>query len=1134
MTQTKLFFYLLIKSLSIMGSNTNETPPEPTKQDFPIVGIGASAGGLDAFKQFLSVITPDSGMAYVLVQHLDPTHDSKLAEILARCTTIPVHEITDEIHLAPDTIYVIPENKILTSTDGILKLSPRGNHKKNHAIDIFFKTLAEIHLKLAVGVVLSGTGNDGTEGLKEIKAHGGITFAQNQDSSTYDEMPQNAINAQVADYILPPEEMPAKLIQIMSEKKGNTENIPTTDAMIFQEIIAILTAQSGVDFSHYKESTVQRRIARQMTLHEEENLSDYLIFLRKDKTAATTLFHDLLIPVTNFFRDPKVFNQISATVFPVLLQKNLESKSIRIWSAGCATGEEPYSLAISLLEFLGENKKNIQIKIFASDVSELSLAKARKGFYTTAQTSKISEVILKKYFIKKTGGYQISAQIRDLCIFALHNFLKDPPFAKMDFLSCRNVLIYMDAFLQKKALATFHYALSEDGFLVLGKSETAINSTTLFNPFEKAGKIYKRRQAPSQFAYDVNLNKKKTTTLLKQKTSNHDVPKADFLKSAEKVLFSTYIPASVIINEQFDVVYFNGDITPFLGLSNGKATFNLLKIAKGGLAFELRSTINKAKQTQLLTVKDGISILFNDAMADVCIKVQPLTDTVEPHYLILFYKTLTEIAEITTDFSDDDKNKNSQKRIRTLEKELIQTHSDVTTITEELENSNQELQTINEELLSGTEELQSLNEELETSKEELQSTNEELNIINKELLKKQDEINISKEYTEAIVATLREPIVVLDTSLHIKNINNAFSTKYKISNKEAQGKLIYEILGHLFGNNAMKQLIERVLFEKAPLENYQISVNLYPEGESIMLMNARQITNEKSQEKLILLAIEDITDRKRIESRLQDLSDGFEKKVKERTCELENSVDALHKANLRLQQFAYIASHDLQEPLRKISIFASLLQREKDKLSEKNAVTVDKIIKSSIRMQTLISDLLTYSYLNNEDNVFVATDLNEILKVILIDFELLIEEKQVDIKIGLLPTVKAIPLQMNQLFYNLLSNALKFLEFGKQASIEIKSILLSPKQVKQYPQLDSNLLWCEIIFIDNGIGFDEKFEKQIFTIFKRLHGSDDYSGNGIGLSISSKIVENHHGLIFAKSAINKGAAFHVVLPIGMG
>jgi len=1115
--------------------------PKATRQDFPIVGIGASAGGLEAFTQFIDAIPDDSQMAYVIVQHLHPLHDSILTELLSRVAKIPIIEITDDVHLAPNIIYVIPENKILTSFDGVLKLSPRIKDTKNQAIDIFFNSLAEVHLNLACGVLLSGNGSDGTIGLGSIKEHGGITFAQDMDAS-YNEMPQNAINAGVVDYVLSPVKIVAKLIELCKAKAISGEDNELNDEAVFHEIIKILHHHSGVDFAYYKQTTIRRRIARRMALNKIINLRDYLKVLKGDKLASEDLFNDLLIPVTEFFRDVKIFQVIKEKVFPLLVGRVPEGNAIRIWIAGCSTGEEAYTLAIALHEFLGENPQGKEIQIFASDISEVAIAKARAGFYRKSQMRNVSEATLSKYFTSNTNGYTIKRQIRDLCVFAVHNFLTDPPFARMDLITCRNVFIYMDAFLQKKSLSTFHYALKENGFLLLGKSETAIPAGELFQPFDKAGKIYTRKEvsgrSPNSRWGSGGTDKLKS---FKSELPKKEIIKEDFIKSAESILLSNYRPASIIVNEQVDILHIMGDITDFIKFSQGKPTFSLLKMVHEGLAFELRNALHKSKETGSLVIKEGIQVKKKEVISEVTIEVQPLPDTSEPYFQILFYKTNIIRPEVSSNnmTAEEIRNDVNLKRIAQLEKELEKIHNDVNAISEEQEASNEELQSANEELLSGSEELQSLNEELETSKEELQSSNEELSQINQELLNKQLEINIAKNYTEAIVATLREPIVVLDNKLRIKNINRAFSKKYNITKEEAADRLIYEIQNHLFGDIQMRSMLEKILQQKTQLDDYEISVNLLPYGESILLLNARQVTYENSKRQLILLAIEDITERRNIEKKLQAMSDGLEVKVQQRTLdlltsnkELVNSVKNLHTANDQLQEYAYVASHDLQEPLRKILMFISRLLEMEEKISDPALLLLEKISKSSIRMNTLIKDLLAYSYLDNPDRQFIATDLNVVIDNVLIDFELLIQERNLKIKVGHLPVINAIPLQMNQLFYNLISNAIKFYKKDDSISkIEISSKKLTLKQVKTYPDLDPGLAYCEIIIKDNGIGFNQEYENKIFTIFQRLHNSEIYIGTGIGLSIGKKIVENHKGIIFSKSEENIGAEFHIILPV---
>ncbi|MEO5572752.1 MAG: chemotaxis protein CheB, partial [Bacteroidia bacterium] len=484
----------------------NKTQPPATVQNFPIVGIGASAGGLDAFKRLLKSIPENSGMAYVLVQHLDPTHESFLPEILQRVTKIPVHEITEDIHLAPDHIYIIPSNKILTSTDGVLQLTPRVKKILNLSIDVFFTSLADVHKEFAVGVVLSGTGNDGTKGLKAIKEQGGITIAQDLESASYNAMPQSAIDAGVVDFILPPDKIPQQLLQINSIDKTTVAQtvvtvVPKDDENIFKQILTIIRLNSGVDFTYYKQPTPRRRIARRMAICKTSKLSGYLKILRNNKAEQDALFQDMLIPVTSFFRDTKTFHDLNTTIIPLLLKNKSADEPIRVWIAGCSTGEEAYSIAICLHECCTEKLAHTRIQIFASDISEVAIKKARTGIYTKADVETLTDARLKTYFIKNNGGYEVSKLIRDMCVFAPHNFLKDPPFAKMDLISCRNSLIYMDTFLQKKALSTFHYALKEKGFLLLGKSETTGASSDLFAPVSKHEKFYSRKSMPGRFMH---------------------------------------------------------------------------------------------------------------------------------------------------------------------------------------------------------------------------------------------------------------------------------------------------------------------------------------------------------------------------------------------------------------------------------------------------------------------------------------------------------------------------------------------------------------------------------------------------------------------------------------------------------
>ena len=1122
--------------------------PPATLQNFPIVGIGASAGGLEAFKKLLAAIPENSGMAYVLVQHLDPEHESMLPEILQRVTNIPVHEITEDIHLAPDHIYTIPSNKILTSIDGVLQLTPRDNTILNLSIDIFFTSLAEVHKEFAVGVILSGTGKDGTKGLKSIKEYGGISIAQDTETAAYDSMPGNAINAGVVDFILAPEDIPDHLLQINSTEKTikvkeKVDPESKDDGSVFKQILSVLRQRCGVDFTHYKEPTLRRRLARRIAIVKKKNLTNYLEFLRTDDAEQDALFQDMLIPVTSFFRDLKAFEALSEKVFPSILKNKNPDGPIRIWVAGCSTGEEAYSIAICLQEFLKANldkdREQTKIQIFASDISEKAIKKARSGIYTKAEIETVAAEHIESYFTKVNGRYEVNKLIRDMCVIATHNFLKDPPFAKMDLISCRNVLIYMDTFLQQKAFGTFHYALKENGFLFLGKSESIGASSDLFASVAKKEKIYSRKPVKGRFRHIATELKEEASKRKLKSIIKPEATQTDFRKSAEAIMISKS-PASVVVNEQMDIVHIHGDVTDFLQSPQGKPTHNLLLMAREGLGFELRNAVHKASKNQAAVIKENIPMGSNSQTDEdakgkqfsVTIEIIPITDTVERHYLIRFEKIAIP-NEKEGKLSSIGKTKAAEAAMRNeqLEKELAFNREDMRSITEEMEAANEELQSANEELQSSNEEMQSLNEEMETSKEELQSTNEELIIVNQELYEKQEQLSAARIYSDSIVSTMRHPLIVLDKNLSIKTANAAFYKKFKVDESETENKWFYEIQHHQFDDFKLRSLLVKVLSQKNHIDDFEIILNLPELGNRNLLMNARQIKSEKTSEQLILLAIEDVTERRLAEQKLKTFAEELEIKVKKRTDDLKKSNEELKQTNTQLDQFAHIASHDLQEPLRKILTFSKWLQNyHKEELSLEAQSYLDKIENASSRMTTLIRDLLNYSSLLEHEKVHVKTDLNETVKNVLTDFELLINERNAKIKCDNLPTIDAIPLQMTQLFYNLIGNALKFSRADGPSVITITARTLTENQINKYPSLNPLLSYAEIIVKDNGIGFDQKYAKKIFTIFQKLHNNENFAGTGIGLALTKKIIKNHQGITFAIAEENKGASFHVILP----
>lgn len=1109
---------------------------------FPVVGIGASAGGLDAFKRFIKAIPQNSGMAYILVQHLDPAHESILTDLLQKVTNIPVREITDNIKVVEDHIYIIPSNKILTATDGVLKLTPRFPKQKNMPIDVFFISLAEIHQSHAIGVVLSGTATDGTLGLKAIKDHGGVTFAQDHQSAAYNGMPQSAIEAEVVDFILAPEKIPEKLMALKEPLiSSDKENDADTTQMLengFKQILALLRVRRGVDFTYYKQTTIRRRITRRMALSMKTDIAEYIAYLKKDTAEQDTLFQDLLIPVTEFFRDAKVFDALCETVFPLLLGQRQTNQPIRVWIAGCSTGEEVYSVVMCLHEYLGDKASAAAIQVFATDISEMAITKARSGLYMKTEVAGLSTSRLEQFFTKTDGHFRVNKSVRDSCVFAFHNYLKDPPFANMDMISCRNSLIYLEPFLQKKALTTFHYALKEKGYLVLGRSETTGQATELYNSFDKNNKIYTRKPVSGKFMLEIARKKDEIFRNTDLGFGKIESLKDDFQKNADEVLLARYAPPGVVITAEMDIVQFRGATGAWLEPSPGKPSLNVLKMARDGLGFELRNALHKVKRDKKAFVKEFIPIQFMEKERLVTIEVIPLLNTIEQYFLILFRDTVVETNTGQNNHTggetviSHEKQKRDQNKILRLEKELAQAREDMRSITEDQEASNEELQSANEELLSGSEELQTLNEELETSKEETQTSIEELIIVNQELYDRNEQLNLSRLYAESIVSTIREPLLILNKNLHIRSANKSFYTKFQTSAEETEGVLLFDLGNKQWNIPRLREMLEKVLPEKASIDEFEVTHTFPGLGRRIMLVNASRIVRDNNEDKSILLAIEDVTEKRKADTEMILFAEEMERQVLERTNALHEANHDLAHSNKSLEQFAYIASHDLQEPLRKITTFSTLLSDlYKDDVPEKAKELIHKITVSARRMSDLIRDLLNFSKVVHNTDSFKKSDLNVILKNVLDDFDLLITEKKAVIKAGKLPELEVIPFQLNQLFCNLISNALKFSKKEEAPEITITSNLLTAEAVKKLKGLNQAKQYYEICFSDNGIGFDEKYANQIFVIFQRLHGREHFTGTGIGLALCKTIAINHHGEIYGTSVLNKGARFHVILPV---
>ena len=609
---------------------------------FPIVGIGASAGGLEAFTELLSHLPDDTGMAFVLIQHLDPSHESHLTELLSKASKMPVSEVKGETRAEANHVYVIPPRCNLGISDGVLHTPPRPDSGRNMPIDSFLRALAADRGSKALGVVLSGTASDGTLGLQAIKAAGGITFAQEKRTAKFDSMPGSAIAAGVVDFVLPPAGIARQLVAIARDSRVPIEPREATEQpgeAELKKIFRLLRIATGVDFTYYKHSTLQRRIKRRMALRGFEKLEDYSRDLERNRDEANALCESFFITVTAFFREPAVFEELKKRVFPALVENRGREDPIRIWVPGCSTGEEAYSIAICLMEFLEEAEVSLPFEIFATDISETAIEKARAGTYTEAALAHVSPQRLARFFTRTERGHQIAKIIRDVCVFARHNVAQDPPFSKLDLISCCNVLIYLGAVLQRKVLSILHYALKPTGFLVLGPSESIGTLSESFHQVEKTHKIYRMRPAAGKPAPPLSEGRRAEGRVDLRERIAEGRAGLDVQREADRLVLAEHGPPGAIIDDDMNIVQVRGHTAPYLELSPGEPTHNLLKMAREGLIAGLGKAIRAARQTNAVAKEDGFRIEGSGQLKEVAIKVIPFrgsSSSKERYFLVLF------------------------------------------------------------------------------------------------------------------------------------------------------------------------------------------------------------------------------------------------------------------------------------------------------------------------------------------------------------------------------------------------------------------------------------------------------------------------------------------------------------------
>jgi len=796
-----------------------------SEQKFPIVGIGASAGGLEALEGLFRSMPPDTGLSFAIVTHLARGHVSSLVEILSRYTPMSVKTALDGAALNPNELHVCPPDHIMTMVDGKLRLQIRADEAQRKPIDVFLSSLAEEHGEASIGILLSGGGSDGTLGIKAIKERGGLTLAQGGDGAgpLQPGMPDTAIAAGVVDLVLPVEDMAVRLadyarnfgsIEALIEDEHRKQDDGTKNEG-YQTIYGILHKQVGHDFSGYKEKSFQRRVRHRMQVLQVASLKQYVARLRAEPEEVTLLFRDLLIGVTNFFRDPGAFEALEKTVIPALFEGKGRSDTVRIWVPGCATGEEVYSLAILLREQLDTLRTSPKVQVFATDIDENALVVARTGRYPEPLLENVSKHRLKRFFSGDDVSYSVNKDVRDLCIFSAHSVIKDPPFSRIDLISCRNLLIYFGTDFQARVFPVFHFALRPSGYLFLGTAENVSQFTDLFAPVDKKQRIFQRRDhvvSPVHFpAFSPAGRQIATGTDARRE---HGGMATNLRLAVEGRVLERYSPAHVVVNREGDVLHYSPHTGKYLEAAAGVPNRQLISMARRGLRLDLRNALREAIQTRRGTRRERISVEIDDRVQLVNLTVEPLGDhDRDPLFLVLFQESGATIA--TTDLPPRPEiNEGANQQV---EQELRDTRERLQATIEEYESAVEELKSSNEELQSMNEELQSTNEELETSKEELQSVNEELQTVNSELNAKVDEVDRANSDLRNVFESTQIATIFLDHHLVIRSFTPAVAGIFNLISSD-RGRPLTDIVSHLADTGDLKRDIQSVLENGHPID----------------------------------------------------------------------------------------------------------------------------------------------------------------------------------------------------------------------------------------------------------------------------------------------------------------------------
>ena len=1088
-------------------------PHTPSESACPIVGIGASAGGLDAFERLLQHLPVDTGYACVLVQHLDANHPSSLSEILGGVTTMPVVEVVDAQVVRANHVYVIPPNTELSVRGGMLRLAARQPGAKAMPIDHFLQSLADDARSRAVGVVLSGNGVDGAAGLRSVKDAGGVTFAQDPETAEHRSMPIAAIGAGAADLVLSPESIAAEIARIAhhpyfdasaADSTQAAPGVPISDAAL-AAVCDIIFASSGIDFRLYRQTTVRRRLQRRLALLNVGNVDEYAQLLGTSADERSALQRDLLICVTSFFRDPTAYEALKAVVFPVITRGRPAYAPIRIWVPGCATGEEAYSIAMALDEFQQAAGTSFPVQIFASDINEVAIDKARAGRYPDSIAADVNPERLAAFFVPVEGRFQVIRRLREQCLFSHHNLLDDPPFSRLDLVSCRNVLIYLDT-IQRKVIPLFHYALVDRGFLMLGRSETT-HYDELFATVDAAHRIYIRRPVARR-VYEsftrpdryVRGAEPRAESAVKTASSRS---KADASHEVDRLLLDRFSPPGVIVDEALEVLEFRGNASVFLAPTAGKAGLHLLKqmpdtalfIVVEALVREAGASGEPAHRAYATHDADG-------APREIIVDVTPVPYASRPAFLVVFDNSGMHGgaagATVPTVLRD--------AQVARLSRDLDAARARLVAFIDDKRVSDDENQLVAEDVLSANEELQSLTEELETAKEELQSANEELLTVNRELESNNSALVSSLELARSIVQSVSIPFIVIDHALVARQMNPAFMRTFRVTTDAAEGRPFYDMCDGVWDMAEVRSRVDGLLAGGRTFEPFELACAFPDIGMRTLVLGGTRL----EQVGWMLLTVQDITAQREAEVALQASED------RRRQSEKMETVGRL----------AGGIAHDFNNLLTVILGNAELLA-ESGRLDTRSADEVNEIRECASRAASLTDQLLSFS----RRKVLQSVDFD--LNAVVADFEkmlrrLLSERIRIAVRLSDRPCpVRADSAEISRVVLNLCLNARDSMPAGGLLTIETSHVTIDEPLASERGLRPGDHV--RVLVSDTGIGMDEQTRSHIFEPF--FTTKDASKGAGLGLATGLAIVQQSGGALVFESALGQGSRFEMLLPL---